>query len=115
MTVHVPEDKLLEIVSLVELWLLMHTAMIKDLQSLLGKLSYVCACIRPVYIYIYIYYMLFMQRLLSVLRSNYNQDSFQITSDFCSDLNWCFFSCQSLMVFLCYQNLIGSQMSTIFQ
>ena len=84
MTVRVPEDKLLEIVSLVELWLSMNTARIKDLQSLLGKLSYVCACIRPGRI--------FMQRSsFFVLRSNYHQDSFQITSDFRSDLNWWFF------------------------
>ena len=107
MTVRVPEDKLSEIVSLVELWLSMRTATIKDLQSLLGKLSYVCTCICPGRIV--------MQRLLSVLRSNYNQDSFQITSDFRSDLNWYFFSCQSLMVFLCYQSLIGSPMPTIFE
>ena len=32
-----------------------------------------------------------MQHLLSALPSNYNQDSIQITSDFCSDLNWWFF------------------------
>ena len=48
MTARVPEDKLSEIVSLAELWLSMHTATIKNLQSLLGKLSYVCACIRRV-------------------------------------------------------------------
>ena len=80
MSVRVPEDKLSEIVSLTKLWSSMHTATIKDLQSLLGKLSYVCACIRPGRI--------FMQRLLSVLRPNYNKHSFQITSDFRSDLKW---------------------------
>ena len=83
MTVHVPEDKLSEIVLLVELWLSMHAATIKDLRSLLGKLLYVCACIHPGHI--------FMQHLLSVLCSNYNQDSIQITLDFRSDLNWWFF------------------------
>ena len=75
MTVHVPEDKLSEIVSLVELWLLMHTATIKDLQSLLGKLLYVRACIRPVYIYIlYVAYAAFTQCSSFKLQSRFISD-----------------------------------------
>ena len=80
MLARVPEDKFSEIVSLEEYWLSMRTATIKDLQSLPDKLSHVRACIRPGRI--------FMWRLLSVLRSNYNEHSFQITTNFRSDLRW---------------------------
>ena len=63
MTISVPEDKLEEIKSLIRTWLSKPDATVLELQSFIGKLSYVCSCIRPG--------CLFMQRLLNVLRSHY--------------------------------------------
>ena len=45
MTVSVPDDKLNKILCLVELWLSKSSATITELQSFVGKLSYICACI----------------------------------------------------------------------
>ena len=70
-TVSVPDDKL------VDIWLLKSTVTITELQSLIGKLSYVCSCIRPGHI--------FMQCLLNVLRSNYHFTSFE---ELRWDLTW---------------------------
>ena len=47
MTISVPEDKLEEIKSLIRTWLSKPDATVLELQSLIGKLSYVCSCIRP--------------------------------------------------------------------
>ena len=49
-----------------------------------------------------------MQHLLSFLHSNYNEDSFQITLDFSSDLNWWFF-------FLSKFNGISLLLSELYQ
>ena len=42
MTVNVPNDKLNQISSLVDIWLLKSTTTMTELQSLVGKLLYVC-------------------------------------------------------------------------
>jgi len=47
MTIELTEDRLLEIKSLVLYWLNKDVAKIKDLQSLIGKLNFVAACLRP--------------------------------------------------------------------
>ena len=81
MIISVPEDKLEEIKSLIRTWLSKPDATVLELQSLIGKLSYVCSCIRPG--------RLFMQRLLNVLRSHYSTSgSFQIPDELFDDLKW---------------------------
>ena len=53
----------------------------RQLQSLLGKLSFVTACVRPGWI--------FMSHLLHRLRSlPYKQSRFPFTSDMLSDIDW---------------------------
>ena len=83
MMVRVPEDKLMEIVSLVELWLWMHTATIKDLQSLLGKLLYACACISPGHILCSVYSVFFVRTTIKI--------HFRSHHIFTAILNWWFF------------------------
>ena len=81
MTISAPEDKLEKIKSLIRTWLSKPDATVLELQSLIGKLSYVCSCIRPG--------SLFMQRLLNVLRSHYSTSgSFQIPAELFDDLKW---------------------------
>ena len=81
MTISIPEDKLEEIKSLIRTWLSKPDATVLELQSLIGKLSYVCSCIRPGH--------LFMQRLLNVLCSHYSTSgSFQIPAELFDDLKW---------------------------
>ena len=53
LTVSVPDDKLNEISSLVDIWLSKSTAAITELQLLVGKLSYVCSCIHSSWPHIY--------------------------------------------------------------
>ena len=80
MIVSIPDDKLNKISSLVDIWLSKSTATITELQSFVGKLSYVCSCIRPGCI--------FMQHLLNVLRSNYHFTSFIVPKELGRDLSW---------------------------
>ena len=79
MTVSMPDDKLNEISSLVDIWLSKSTATITELQLLIGEL-YICSCIHPGHI--------FMQHLLNVLRSNYHFTSFEVPKELCRDLSW---------------------------
>ena len=81
MTIGVPEDKLEEIKSLIHTWLSKPDATVLELQSLIGKLLYVCSCIHPGH--------LLMQRLLNVLCSHYSTSgSFQILAERFDDLKW---------------------------
>ena len=81
MTISIPEDKLEEIKSLIRTWLSKPDATVLELQSLIGKPSYVCSCIHPG--------CLFMQRLLNVLCSHYSTSgSFPIPTDLFDDLKW---------------------------
>lgn len=64
MTMEVTPDRLMEIKLLVKQWLTKDKATIKEIQSLLGKLNFVAACVRPSRI--------FVSRLLNWLRSIYN-------------------------------------------
>lgn len=61
MTVEVTEERLLEIRALIETWLGYEVASVKQIQSLLGKLNFVAACVKPSRI--------FISRLLQWLRS----------------------------------------------
>ena len=61
LTLSVTEERVSEILLLVQDWLLKKSASLKDVQSLLGKLHFISACVRPGRI--------FVSRLLSWLRS----------------------------------------------
>ena len=52
MTVEVTPERLVEIRQLVLLWLAKESATLKELQSLIGKLNFVAACVRPGRIFI---------------------------------------------------------------
>ena len=81
MTLEVPEDKLSRASALIRHWLSSPRTTKSDLQSLIGKLSYICACISPGKI--------FMQRMLSDLRRLPHQSSrFTPSSALLADLRW---------------------------
>ena len=61
MTISIPEDKVVKLNEELSTWLSHSSFNKRQLQSLLGKLSYVTACVQPGKI--------FMNRLLNVLRS----------------------------------------------
>lgn len=81
MTMEVPDDKLARASELIRHWLSSPRSTKSDLQSLIGKLSYICACISPGKI--------FMQRMLSELRRLPNKSSrFTPSSALLADLRW---------------------------
>ena len=47
MTIEITPERLLEIKKLIKLWLHKEKASLKDIQSLLGKLNFIAACVRP--------------------------------------------------------------------
>ena len=61
MTIEVTPERLVEIKQLIQMWLGKTPATLKQIQSLLGKLNFVAACVRPSRI--------FVSRLLCWLRS----------------------------------------------
>ena len=65
MTLEITQERVIEIQALVATWLTKNTTSLKELQSLLGKLSFVSSCVRPGRI--------FVQRLLVFLRSTLNR------------------------------------------
>ena len=82
MTLEITPERLSEIQGLVASWLIKETASLKELQSLLGKLSFVSSCVRPGRV--------FVQRLLVSLRSIYSQPirKFAIPDYVLCDLKW---------------------------
>ena len=81
MSIEVPPDKLHNTFDLIRHWLTAPQSTKSDLQSLIGKLSYICACISP--------RRIFMQRLLNELRQLPTKRSrFVPRSDMLSDLHW---------------------------
>ena len=67
MTVEVTPERLKEIKELLMCWLNKENASIKEIQSLLGKLNFVAACVRPGRI--------FISRMLKWLKVLYREDS----------------------------------------
>ena len=63
MTLEVTPERVREILDLVQIWLLKSSAKLKEIQSLLGKLHFVAACVKPSRI--------FVSRMLIWLRSVY--------------------------------------------
>ena len=81
MVVEVPADRLSDLKTELLQWTQFSTFTRRQLQSLLGKLSFVTACIRPGRI--------FMSRLLNRLRSLPSKPSrFPVTSEMLSDIDW---------------------------
>lgn len=82
MTVEVTPERLTEIRNLIEIWLKKEFATLKEIQSLLGKLNFVAACVRPSRI--------FVSRLLNWLRSIYRSSEFyhSIPEYVMKDLVW---------------------------
>ena len=68
MTMEITPERLIEIRTLVKSWLNKDKASLRQLQSLLGKLNFVAACVKPSRI--------FISRLLIWLRSIYNSSEF---------------------------------------
>ena len=81
MLFEVPADRLSDLKTELLQWTQFSTFTWRQLQSLLGKLSFVTACVRPGRI--------FMSRLLNRLCSlPSNQSRFPVTSDMLSDIDW---------------------------
>ena len=68
MTMEITPERLVEIRNLVKSWLKRDTASLKQVQSLLGKLNFIPACVKPSRI--------FISRLLIWLRSIYSSSEF---------------------------------------
>lgn len=82
MTIEVTQERLLEIRALIKSWLCKEKASIREIQSLLGKLNFVAACVRPGRV--------FISRMLKWLKILYRLDEKQhIIPNFVKkDLEW---------------------------
>jgi hypothetical protein len=83
MTMEITPNRLIEIRSLVKVWLNKKVATLKELQSLLGKLNFIGACVKPSRI--------FVARLLNWLRQLYGADKkikHRIPDEVKKDLLW---------------------------
>lgn len=81
MTLSVTPERLNEIHELLKLWLTKKSATKRELQSLVGKLSFVTKCVRQSRI--------FLNRLLTLLRSVKSNHHFvRLTQEFRKDLFW---------------------------
>ena len=81
MTIEVPPDKLESICALLDKWLVLPRATKSELQSLIGKLAFVCACISPGRI--------FIQRMLHDLRQLQDKKQrFTPSEDMGKDICW---------------------------
>ena len=78
-TLSIDDSRLLEITELVTLWLEKSCATRRELQSLLGKLNYVAACVRPGRV--------FISRILELLRGC-TGDGVTLSGSFRKDLLW---------------------------
>ena len=67
MTIEVTPERLQEIKFLLNTWLNRETAFLKEVQSLLGKLNFIAACVRPGRI--------FISRMLKLLRALHLEES----------------------------------------
>ena len=81
LTLSVTPERVKEILELVNIWLLKSTATLKELQSLIGKLSFIASCVHSSRI--------FIARLLNWLRSIPEKQSAQpVPSHITKDLMW---------------------------
>ena len=83
MTIEVTEDKLEEIKRLVLSWLQKDMSNLKELQSLVEKLNFVAACVRPG--------RMFISRLINWMRELYQEDknvSVTVPEEVRKDILW---------------------------
>ena len=78
--ISIPGEKMTQIIKNVESWKSRSYCNQRQLQSLLGHLLYVHKCVKPAHY--------FVNRMLDLLRNNYDQEKIQITQDFKHDLRW---------------------------
>ena len=78
--VSIPDAKLRQIVVTVKEWLQKHFCSKRQLQSLLGNLLYVHKCVKPG--------RYFLNRMLELLRNNYDASTITLTNEFKRDLRW---------------------------
>ena len=67
MTIEITSERLKEIISLLTSWLIKDKASLKEIQSLLGKLNFIAACVRPGRV--------FISRMLRWLKVLYKEDA----------------------------------------
>ena len=79
-TIAIPEDKMRRIEDILQEWKSKTFASRQQLQSLLGNLLYIHKCVRPA--------RTFVNRMLQLLRDNYDKKSISLTHDFRRDLRW---------------------------
>ena len=81
MTISITPDRLAEIRSLVEQWLVKRTASKRQLQSLLGKLMFISKCVRQSRI--------FVNRIIATIRGlKHHYYKIKLTQEFRKDLLW---------------------------
>ena len=79
-TVSIPEEKMVKIIQLVASWEAKNHCTKRELQSLLGHLLYVHKCVKQA--------RYFVNRMLELLRSNYDQAKIKVSHEFKKDLRW---------------------------
>ena len=79
-TIAIPDKKLQRICEMVDEWSTKRFCSIRQLQSLLGHLMYIQKCVRPS--------RFFVNRILELLRSNYDAKSVTLNHDFRRDIRW---------------------------
>ena len=79
-TVAIPDEKMRQIKQSVIEWQTKKTCTKRQLQSLLGQLLYIHKCVRPSRV--------FLNRMLELLRQNYDATNIKLTQSFRRDLRW---------------------------
>ena len=79
-TVSIPPEKIAHINESILLWQAKTTCTRKQLQSLLGHLLYIHKCVKPS--------RFFVNRMLQLLRNEYDSETITLTGDFHRDLRW---------------------------
>ena len=79
-TMSIPTDKLAQIMQVCAEWSDKLICTKNQLQSLLGLLLYVTKCVKPA--------RYFLNRMLQLLRDNFDKNKIKVTSEFAKDLTW---------------------------
>ena len=79
-TISIPNQKLRQICDMVNQWSDKKFCSKRQLQSLLGYLLYIHKCVKPS--------RTFLNRMLCLLRDNYDKKTITLTPDFKRDLRW---------------------------
>ena len=79
-TVAIPEEKMRNIVNIIQEWASRQVCTKRQLQSLLGNLLYVSKCVKPS--------RTFLNRMLALLRDHYDDRIIHLNVEFKRDLRW---------------------------